>query len=81
MQQYEVVAKARLKVYSISQLGYMFLTAYNLGNSTFAHLHQHFVLQLKKKHFFMQKIRYRKRMIYGRVSLSKLNCCKNEFAN
>lgn len=48
MQQYEVVAKARLKVYSISQLGYMFLTAYNLGNSTFAHLHQHFVLQLKK---------------------------------
>lgn len=33
MQQYEIVAKAELKAYAITQLQFMLLTAYNIGNS------------------------------------------------
>lgn len=32
MQQYEIIAKAKLKAYTVPQLYAMLLTAYNIGN-------------------------------------------------
>lgn len=35
MKQYEIVAKTRLKAYTVPQISYMFLTLYNIGNLKF----------------------------------------------